>query len=161
MPPTSYGSAPTAESIDGIDVQAIVVEPSRDAPDSVRRIAQEGKLCVMFYGPAANKVTLAFLHLLTQKDSARALCTPLCHAMKARYPIDGLGLVSGSCRAWCSLKTAGIGKKRLCSGQQQPIFFAGHRTARPWSILCITVVWRLFVPCLAVAGAFRPYSAGQ
>ena len=82
--PTAYGPAPTAESIDGIDVQAIVVEPSRDAPDSVRRIAQEGKLCVMFYGPAANKVTLAFPHLLTQKESARALCTPLCHAMKAK-----------------------------------------------------------------------------
>ena len=70
-----------------------MVEPSRDAPDSVRRIAQEGKLCVMFYGPAANKVTLAFPHLLTQKESARALCTPLCYAMKAKYPMDGRGSV--------------------------------------------------------------------
>ncbi len=117
-----------------------MVEPSRDAPDSVRRIAQEGKLCVMFYGPAANKVTLAFPHLLTQKESARALCTPLCYAMKAKYPMDGRGSVSGSCWAWCSLKGAGIGKKRLCSGQQQPILFTGHRTSRPRSILCITVV---------------------
>lgn len=37
-------------------VQAIVVEPSKEAPEIVRRQMQPGKLCVMFYGPAANKV---------------------------------------------------------------------------------------------------------
>lgn len=41
-----------------LNVQAIVVEPSRDAPESVRRISQPNKLCIMFYGPAANKVPL-------------------------------------------------------------------------------------------------------
>ncbi len=37
-------------------MQAIVVEPSKEAPEIVRRQMQPGKLCVMFYGPAANKV---------------------------------------------------------------------------------------------------------
>ena len=97
-----------------------MVEPSRDAPDSVRRIAQEGKLCVMFYGPAANKVTLAFQHLLTQKESARALCTPLCHAIKARYPTDEPGLVSGSCHAWCSLISEGSARNDCAQTSNSP-----------------------------------------
>lgn len=44
-------------------LQAIVVEPSKDAPESVRRMMQPGKLCVMFYGPAANKVSASFVSL--------------------------------------------------------------------------------------------------
>ena len=44
-------------------LQAIVVEPSKDAPESVRRMMQPGKLCVMFYGPAANKVSTSFVSL--------------------------------------------------------------------------------------------------
>jgi len=35
--------------------KAVAVDPARDAPEHVRRISQPGRLCVMFYGPAANK----------------------------------------------------------------------------------------------------------
>lgn len=57
-------------------MQAIVVEPSRDAPESVRRIAQAGKLCVMFYGPAANKVSFK-QNLAYASHVARTFCTLL------------------------------------------------------------------------------------
>ena len=43
--------------------QAIVVSPE-DAPESVRRIMQPGKLCIMFYGPALNKVCTLLLPCL-------------------------------------------------------------------------------------------------
>ena len=32
------------------------MDPARDAPERVQRAMQPGKLCVMFFGPAANKV---------------------------------------------------------------------------------------------------------
>ncbi|KAK9862670.1 hypothetical protein WJX84_009528, partial [Apatococcus fuscideae] len=35
---------------------AIVVDPAKQAPERVRRQMQPDRLCVMFYGPAANKV---------------------------------------------------------------------------------------------------------
>ncbi|KAK9827616.1 hypothetical protein WJX81_006673 [Elliptochloris bilobata] len=35
---------------------AVVVDPARDVPERVRQIMQPGKLCLMFYGPAANKL---------------------------------------------------------------------------------------------------------
>lgn len=32
------------------------MDPARDAPERVQQAMQPGKLCVMFFGPAANKV---------------------------------------------------------------------------------------------------------
>ena len=34
------------------------MDPTRDAPERVQRTMQPGKLCVMFFGPAVNKVRL-------------------------------------------------------------------------------------------------------
>ena len=39
-----------------IDMQAIVLDPIKEAPETVRRQMQPERLCVMFYGPPANKV---------------------------------------------------------------------------------------------------------
>lgn len=55
-------------------MQAIVVEPSKDAPEIVRRQMQPGKLCVMFYGPAANKVRIVVSAYASHL--ARALTEP-------------------------------------------------------------------------------------
>ncbi len=36
--------------------QAIVLDPIKEAPETIRRQMQPERLCVMFYGPPANKV---------------------------------------------------------------------------------------------------------
>lgn len=38
-------------------LQAIVLDPIKEAPETIRRQMQPGRLCVMFYGPPANKVS--------------------------------------------------------------------------------------------------------
>ena len=80
-----------------------MVEPSRDAPESVRRIAQAGKLCLMFYGPAANKVSLFPYFLLTPVTSHVhfALCCSvwwllIILQMYLRVCSRGAGLGAGS-----------------------------------------------------------------
>lgn len=37
-------------------LQAIVLDPIKEAPETVRRQMQPDRLCVMYYGPPANKV---------------------------------------------------------------------------------------------------------
>ena len=88
--------------------QAIVVSPE-DAPESVRRIMQPGKLCIMFYGPALNKVGtllwLAYACHLARADSgpgrpsfhARAASSRL---LVAEAPL--LAFLAGRCHriAW-------------------------------------------------------------
>jgi len=60
---TSWYLLLSAQAKRCVQVQAIVVEPAKEAPEIVRRQMQPGKLCVMFYGPAANKVRDCFLVL--------------------------------------------------------------------------------------------------
>ena len=76
----------------------------RDAPESVRRIAQAGKLCVMFYGPAANKVILASSHSFAyaSQESARAMCTAL-------GPFSDAGHVSFRCLLEVSARELKLG----------------------------------------------------
>ena len=135
-------------------MQAIVVEPGRDAPESVRRIAQAGKLCVMFYGPAANKVS--FLpNFAYASQVARAMCTALGPFSDADDPLDASLRLPETKRAWCLLKSAEIGRKRLFSGQGQPILSAGHRTAREQLICFIMYTLVPLMLCVPLQRRFR------
>lgn len=135
-------------------MQAIVVEPSRDAPESVRRIAQAGKLCVMFYGPAANKVS--FLPSFAYASQvARAMCTALGAPNYADDPVDAISGLPKTRRAWCLLKSVEIGRKRLFSQQVQPIFSAGHRTAREQLIPVIVSILVSLMLCGPLQRGFR------
>ena len=135
-------------------MQAIVVEPSRDAPESVRRIAQAGKLCVMFYGPAANKVSF-LTSFAYASQVARAVSTALGPLGDADDPTGPISRLIKTIRAWCWHKSAEIGRKRLFSGQSQPTLSARHRTARPQLISTIMSVLLLLMLCVALTGGFR------
>lgn len=44
------------------NMQAIVLDPLKEAPGTIRRQMQPDRLCVMFYGPPANKVGFCSVH---------------------------------------------------------------------------------------------------
>jgi hypothetical protein len=52
--------------IEVVALQGIIADPEVNVPERVRRNRQEGKILVMFYGPAYNKV----LHLVYSTNVA-------------------------------------------------------------------------------------------
>lgn len=52
-------------------LQAMVVDPIKGAPESVRRLMQPDRLCVMFFGPAFNKVSILLPVGISGHDTSR------------------------------------------------------------------------------------------
>ena len=61
------------------------MDPARDVPERVQRAMQPGRLCVMFFGPAANKVRCV--------PQQRSLCwAPGAHGSRPRQvDVSGIG----------------------------------------------------------------------